>query len=159
MTGRVTGLGARHDVRRGPFARGCVFAAVAVVTVAVATVTAARPTRQSGQDGFFTTEQSNRGQALYDEQCASCHGGLRDFAPGMAALLGDHTFRSRWTGRPLGELFALVIETMPQDAPGTLSSDETADLVAYILNGHRFPVGTTPLTNDIETLMAIPFAR
>ena len=129
-----------------------------VATVIVATVATARPTLQSA-DGVFTPEQSERGQALYDERCASCHGGLSDFTPGMAALLGDHTFRSRWTGRPLGDLFGLIMETMPQDAPGTLSADETAELVASILNRHRFPVGTTPLTTDIETLMEIPFAR
>ncbi len=130
-----------------------------VATVVVATVFSARATLQSVDDGFFTPEQSERGQALYDGRCASCHGGLGDFTPGMAALLGDHTFRSGWTGRPLGDLFGLIMETMPQDAPGTLSANETADLVAAILNRHRFPVGTIPLTTDIETLMEIPFAR
>lgn len=109
--------------------------------------------------GLYTTAQAERGRVLFDEQCQSCHGALGDFTPGMAALLGDHTFRSRWTGRPLGELFGLVIETMPQDAPGTLSADETTDLLAYVLSGHRFPAGEMPLANNIDTLMELSFTR
>ena len=113
----------------------------------------------SVQGGLYTTEQAERGQALYDEKCTSCHGGLRDLTPGMVALLGDHTFRSQWTGRPLGELFGMIQETMPQDAPGTLSPGQSADLVAYILSGHRFPAGESALTTDVTVLMEIPFER
>ena len=75
----------------------------------------------------------------------------------MATLLGDRTFRSGWTGRPLGELFGMIQETMPQDNPGTLSSTQTADLIAYILRGNRFQAGEIALTNDINALMEIPF--
>lgn len=109
-------------------------------------------------NGLYTEAQADRGAALYADQCASCHGGLRAFVPEMAALLGDHTFRNRWNGRPLGALFALIRDEMPQDAPGTLSPDETASLVAYILGGNRFPPGDAALPNDVETLNAIPFA-
>ena len=109
-------------------------------------------------DGLYTPAQADRGGALYADQCVSCHGGLRAFVPEMAALLGDHTFRNRWEGRSLGELFGLIQEEMPQDAPGTLSNDETASLVAHILAGNRFPAGDTALASDIETLLEIPFA-
>ena len=109
-------------------------------------------------NGLYTEAQADRGAGLYADQCASCHGGLRAFVPEMAALLGDHTFRNRWNGRSLGELFALIRDEMPQDAPGTLSPDETASLVAHVLRGNRFPPGDAALPNDVETLNAIPFA-
>lgn len=112
----------------------------------------------SAGDGLYTSAQADRGEALYAEQCASCHGALRAFVPEMAALLGDHTFRNRWTGRSLGELFGLIRDEMPQDAPGTLSPGETAALVAYILAGNRFPAGDVALPSDVETLHAVPFA-
>lgn len=108
--------------------------------------------------GLYTSAQADRGEALYAEQCASCHGGLRAFVPEMAALLGDHVFRNRWTGRSIGELFGVIRDEMPQAAPGTLSPDETASLVAYILAGNRFPAGDAALSSDIETLYAVPFA-
>ena len=89
----------------------------------------------------------------------SCHGPIRAIVPEMAALLGDHTFRNTWRGRPLGELFAFIRETMPQDAPETLTSEQTADIVAYILSGNRLAAGETPLAEDPERLPHILFER
>ena len=123
----------------------------------VTTVWAQQTAPRSVTEGIYTTEQAARGEAVYDEQCALCHGKMTAFTPDMAPLLGDHTFRARWTDRSLGELFGMIHETMPQDAPGTLSSQESADLVAYILSGNRLPAGDVPLTDDLETLTQTPF--
>ena len=128
-----------------------------VAAVAVLALTGGIAASQPA-DGLYTAAQADAGEGLYDEQCVSCHGPLSAFVPEMAALLGDHTFRNRWEGRSLGELFQLIQEEMPQDAPGSLSNDETADLVAYILAGNRFPAGDTALSNDLETLNDIPFS-
>ena len=111
----------------------------------------------SVRDAVYTAAQAEQGQAVYTAQCLSCHGELSAFAPEVAALLADHTFRNRWAGRSLGELFALIRDEMPQDAPGTLSAEQTADLVAYILSGNRMPAGDTPLTGDLERLSTIAF--
>lgn len=131
-------------------------AAAAVVVLAGA---AASATAAAAQDGVYTTEQAARGEALYDEQCASCHGPIRGIVPEVAALLGDHTFRNTWRGRPLGELFAFIRETMPQDAPETLTPAQTADIVAHILSGNRIAAGETPLPGDPEQLPHILFER
>ena len=79
------------------------------------------------------------------------------FVPEVAALLGDHTFRNRWQGRALGELFELVRVEMPQDDPGSLAPAETADLVAYILSGNRLTAGDTPLPDVPAQLTQILF--
>ena len=115
------------------------------------------PGALGAQRGLYTTEQAERGSVVFEDKCVVCHGGVADITPGMAALLGDRAFRTSWTGRSLGELFGLILETMPQDEPGTLSPTETADLVAYILSGNRFPPGDDGLSSDIERLMGIPF--
>ena len=111
----------------------------------------------SVQDGIYTTAQAEQGRAIYDNQCVSCHGELSAFVPEMAALLADHTFRSRWEGRSLGELFSLILEEMPQDAPGTLSAEQTADLIAYLLSGNRLPAGDAALSGDVDRLNQIAF--
>lgn len=108
-------------------------------------------------DGLYTTVQAQRGDVLYGEQCAKCHGEIRQLIPGMAALLADHTFRARWKGRALGELFKMIQVEMPQEAPGSLSDQQTADLVAFILRGNRRPAGDVPLPDNLEMLMQIPF--
>ena len=115
--------------------------------------------RASAADGLYTAAQAGAGEKLYVDQCVSCHGTMQAFVPEMAALLGDHTFRNRWEGRPLGEMYVTIINAMPQDAPGTLSPEETASLIAYILSSNRFPAGDTALPSDVDALNGIPFAR
>ncbi len=131
----------------------------AAAALVLACAAAAGAAALAAQDGVYTAEQSARGEALYDEQCVSCHGPIRAIVPEVAALLGDHTFRNTWRGRPLGELFEFIRETMPQDAPGTLTPPQTADLVAYILSGNRLPAGETPLPDDSEQLSHALFER
>lgn len=137
-----------------PLAAGALAAALTVAAVAAP---AAQDRPRSVNDGVYTAAQAERGQVLYDDQCAVCHGPIRAFVPEMAALLGDHTFRANWRGRPLGELFGLIRETMPQDAPGTLSPQQSAEIVAYILSGNRKPAGETPLADDPDQLDGILF--
>ena len=130
---------------------------VGAVTAAVAAGAGLLAQTPSVQSGIYTTEQAGLGQALYEDRCVSCHGELTAFVPEMAALLADHTFKSRWQNRTVGELFELIQIEMPQDAPGTLSPEQTADLVAYILSGNRLPAGEVPLTGDVEQLRRISF--
>ena len=54
-------------------------------------------------------------------------------------------------------MFGYIRETMPQDAPGTLTAAQTAEIVAHILRGNRLPAGEAPLPEDEEVLDAIPF--
>ena len=111
----------------------------------------------AAQDGVYTEAQADEGDALYEEKCAVCHGELDAIVPEMAVLLGDHIFRNTWRGRSLGELFEYIQETMPQDAPGTLSAVESAAIVSAILRGNRLAAGEAPLPDDPAALHGIPF--
>jgi mono/diheme cytochrome c family protein len=130
---------------------------IAVVTALLATGIVASAQTSSVRDGVYAVAQAERGRTLYADRCVSCHGELSAFVPEMAALLADHTFRNRWQGRPLGELFQLISDEMPQDAPGTLSPQEAADLVSVILSGNRLPAGDVALPGDLEQLNQIRF--
>ena len=96
----------------------------AVVGVIVATtLTASRTyahqvTPPSGSRSVYSAAQAGQGKAIYEKKCAECHGAVDATTPDMAALLGDHVFRKKWTDRSLAELFELIHETMPQNAPG-----------------------------------------
>ena len=132
-----------------------VLAALLAVLVAFANIATVRA--QAGADAVYTEEQASSGAALYDEQCVSCHGSIRQLIPEMAALLADHTFRARWKERSLGELFELIQVEMPQDAPGSLTVDETSQLLAFISQGNRQPAGEHELSRDMEVLKEMPF--
>ena len=112
---------------------------------------------RSVKDGVYTMGQADQGKVVYDDKCALCHGRMASVTPDIAALLDDHTFRKRWTSRSLGELFEIIYLTMPQDAPGTLSTAQAADLVAYILSANKLPPGDVALPDDVETLAELPF--
>ena len=128
-----------------------------VVTALVATGVVALAQNSSVRDGVYTAAQAEQGGTLYADRCVSCHGELSAFVPEMAALLADHTFRNRWQGRPLGELFQLISDEMPQDAPGTLSPQEAANLVAVILSANHLPTGDVALPGNVEQLRQIRF--
>ena len=132
-------------------------AAPVLVAGVVVAATAQESAAPSLHDGVYTVEQADRGEAIYDERCTVCHGDIRAIIPEMAALLGDHTFRNFWRGRSLGEMFGYIQETMPQDAPGTLTAAQAAEIVAHILRGNRLPAGDAALPDDEDTLNGIPF--
>ncbi len=130
----------------------------AAMILAAAVVTAARAEQappRSAKEGVYTTEQATHGQTVYDEKCASCHGNMATSTPEMAALLNDSGFQNLWRDRSLARLFSRIRETMPQDKPGTLSAEQTVDLIAYILSANQLPAGDVPLPNDLESLKEI----
>lgn len=126
-----------------------------VVTVQVVAGSQAAPeAKASVWDGVYTEEQAGRGEALYKQYCAACHGdGLMggEMAPGLAGS----GFTSAWDNVSLAELFDRTKVTMPQDAPGTLSAQENADVLAYMLKVNQFPAGTTELAREAPMLKGI----
>jgi len=130
-------------------------AAIILAAVSVSAPRAAQAPPRSAKEGVYTTEQADRGKPAYDGKCASCHGSMATVTPDMAPLLNDSGFQNLWRDRSLAQLFSRIRETMPQDKPNTLSPEETADLVAYILNANQLPAGDTPLPTDLEKLKDI----
>lgn len=110
---------------------------------------------RSARDGVYTADQAGSGKALYDAQCASCHGSMASVMPDMAPLLNDPGFQNLWRERSLARLFGRIQETMPQDKPGSLSPKQTVDLIAYVLSANSLPAGDVALTADLEALKEI----
>jgi quinoprotein glucose dehydrogenase len=115
----------------------------------------AQPTK-SVWDGVYTDEQATRGKTGYSEQCASCHGAELtggEMAPGLAG--GE--FLAGWDGLTVGDLFERIRISMPQNAPGSLSGQQNADILAFVLAVNKFPTGTAELPKDAMILKAIKF--
>jgi len=104
--------------------------------------------------GVYTEEQAKKGLALYTEQCAACHGedlAGNDIIPG---LNGD-TFATNWTGKSVGELYEKINLTMPALNPGSLTGDQTAEMIALILSTNKYPAGQMALANTMEALNSV----
>jgi S-disulfanyl-L-cysteine oxidoreductase SoxD len=95
------------------------------------------------QDGVFTDAQATRGQTLYGQRCAACHGAALNGAQGPP--LTGATFVTHWETEPLSTLLTKIEKTMPLDAPGQLTSQQVTDLVAHILKSNGLRAGRSDL--------------
>jgi len=117
--------------------------------VAFCVILAAGPVSGAGQRaisaGVYSAAQAARGEAFYRAKCGDCHGKAMDGAIGPP-LVGEG-FLANWSARPLAELVDKIQKTMPFEQPGSLSRQESTDLVAYLLRAGRFPGGSAPVSH------------
>src|SRR2546425_9668853 len=85
---------------------------------------------RSVNQGIYTDEQAKRGAVIYKDRCASCHGDALGGALGgaLGPPLAGNDFIGVWDKEPLSALFNKIRNTMPQNEPGKLTSQQTADL-------------------------------
>jgi mono/diheme cytochrome c family protein len=95
-------------------------------------------------DGVYTEAQAKRGEAAYAKTCAGCHGPDLAGADTAPSLTGGE-FNAGWSDLTLDDLFDRIKTTMPGDAPGSLSGDQCADILAFVLSKDGFPAGQTEL--------------
>ena len=119
----------------------------------LAATVGAQATR-SVNEGVYTADQAKKGEGLYKEQCAACHGDNLEGSGPMPPLAGKD-FLANWNGKTLGDLYEKTQTTMPATAPGTLSPEQTADIVAYILSKDNYPTGAAALEGKTEPLAQI----
>jgi mono/diheme cytochrome c family protein len=113
------------------------------------------PQPQSVSDGVFTDSQAARGQTIYRARCASCHGNAMEGRTGPVLTGAD--FLANWESQPVLELASKIRNTMPRDESARLSRQETADLVAYMLQTAKFKAGNSELQSDDTSLKSLRF--
>jgi mono/diheme cytochrome c family protein len=97
-------------------------------------------------EGVYSVPQAARGQQIYQKQCAECHNTALEGSSGPP-LVGDG-FLANWSARPVADLVDKIQKTMPFGSAGSLSRQQSTDLVAYILQAGKFPAGPTELTDS-----------
>jgi len=108
-------------------------------------------------NGSYTDAQADRGEAAFSGSCSSCHS--QDLSGGAGPALAGPAFMSKWELEDLSKLFRTIKDTMPRNAPGTLTDETAVDLVAHILRKNAFPVGMAELSADpdvLETFTIVP---
>ena len=125
----------------------------ATILVLYSTVHAQPPTK-SIWEGIYSEEQATRGKGLYAQECASCHGG--ELTGGeMAPPLAGGEFLAGWDGLTVGDLFERIRISMPQNAPGSLSGQQNADILAFMFSSNKFPAGTAEMPKEAGILKQI----
>ena len=106
------------------------------------------PTVRAVTGGVYTRRQALRGERSFERICAACHR-TREFS--------GSAFQRVWGGRSVGDLFQLLVETMPPDAPGSLDPREYTDVVTYLLQLNGYPAGEEELPADLPSLRDVRF--
>jgi hypothetical protein len=70
----------------------------------------------------------------------------------MAPALTGGDFNSDWNDLPISQLFDRMRTTMPQNSPGSLSRQQNADILAFMLSKANYPAGTTELPTQAGTV-------
>jgi len=109
---------------------------------------------KSVNDGVYTADQAKRGEAIYKEQCSACHGDNLEGSGPMPPLAGKD-FLANWQGKTVGDLYEKTSTTMPASAPGTLTPEQAADVVSFLLSKDNYPAGSAALEGKMEPLLKI----
>jgi alcohol dehydrogenase (cytochrome c) len=131
------------------------FVVVVILTAAAALASAAAQNVQSSgrtRPALFTEAQAKQGEAVYANQCASCHGAT--LAGVTAPPLTGPAFERSWSDPrvTLDDLFFIVRTTMPPRAEGTLTDAQRAAVFAHILKHNGYPAGQAMLTAETPQL-------
>ena len=97
-------------------------------------------------DGVYTAAQATKGSDVFATFCRSCH---------TPTVHAGPPFRNKWYGRTLGELFGYMRREMPKNEPGSMSDEEYALALAYLLRINGMPAGSRPLAADSAALQRI----
>jgi S-disulfanyl-L-cysteine oxidoreductase SoxD len=127
-----------------------------VLLLGVALFTYAQDATRTVWDGVYNEEQAQRGRAVFLDQCSNCHGRDLEGADMTPPLTGGG-FMANWDGLTLGDLADRIRVSMPLNSPGTLSRQQTVDVIAYILRFDQFPAGKEELPRETPALKQILF--
>jgi mono/diheme cytochrome c family protein len=146
--------GSRPTGRSIPPGSRAVDAALAAAFVGMFSMAVHAQQARRVTDGVYTSAQATRGETVYKDRCATCHGATLGGAQ-APPLAGDEFIRA-WSG-PVSELANKVQSTMPANDPGKLTRQQTADVLAYMLQVGKYPAGQAELAADEAVLKQIAF--
>jgi S-disulfanyl-L-cysteine oxidoreductase SoxD len=107
--------------------------------------------RKTVWQGVYTDEQATRGKALYEMNCAGCHG--QDLAGDRGSSLQGRDFMERWREDNAETLFLFMKGSMPPNRNRNVRRvplpDETyIDIISYVFQSNKFPSGSGELKLD-----------
>jgi mono/diheme cytochrome c family protein len=135
----------------------CLVSVAGLACVLAGSAVALQAQAKTTKDSVYSAAQSKRGEALYQTKCASCHG--KNLAGDVGPALAGPDFVGFWDKMALSELVDKISTTMPEDAPGSITRPQAADLVAFILQTNKYPAGTADLSSENGVLKTIAIAK
>jgi mono/diheme cytochrome c family protein len=109
--------------------------------------------------GVYTAAQSKRGEALYAGACAHCHGlrlnGAAHADQPPSPTIARAGFLRKWAGQPVAALLDYVQTNMPPDVPGSVTAQQSVDVIAHMFAVSNILPGDKELPPDPKALADI----
>ena len=122
------------------------FAAVCIISVPAQAQANGSTASKTTKAGVYSREQADRGRDVYLAMCKNCHTPEFYLTP---------AFNTKWSGKALSELYSYIREQMPKNEPGSLTAEEYADVLAYVLRLNKQPAGPDELPPDANGMKSI----
>ncbi|MEE2777622.1 MAG: c-type cytochrome [Acidobacteriota bacterium] len=93
---------------------------------------------------------------MYEANCTECHGPELEGGE-MGSPLAGSDFMWAWNELTVGDLYERLRVSMPEAAPRSMTNQEKADVLAYILAANEIPPGDLELAPKTTALKPIAF--
>ena len=100
----------------------------------------------SSPPALYSSAQASAGSKAYSASCAQCHGAQLEGGAGPALTGPNLRTLATKTKLTVGDMYGFISQQMPMNAPASLSKDQYAAILAYILKFNGYPSGPRPLT-------------
>ena len=150
-TGQATGQAATRQSATGQAATGQAATKQSAMGQAVAAQTAAaqHPTQApapvgSAPPALYTKAQAAQGMQIFATKCVACHGSNLQGSAAPSVAGNDFLVTANHNGWTLAIMRYIVFKLMPRNSPASLSPQDDADVMAFLLASNCFPAGAKP---------------
>ena len=105
-------------------------------------------------DGWYSVEQAAAGEKLFADSCTGCHGAKLQGGAGPA--LSGVTWKQRFGGTKLLTVWGEIKGPMADYAGKTFTTQQSLDILAYLLQQNGLAAGKNPLTDTRELSDTLP---
>jgi cytochrome c-type protein NapC len=110
------------------------------------------PTSKVG--GWYSNEQAAEGEKLFAHFCSGCHGRKLQGASGPA--LSGVAWQQRFRGAALLHVWGAIKGPMAEYAGTSFTTQESLDILAFLLQQNGLPAGKQPLADTRELSATLP---
>jgi nitrate/TMAO reductase-like tetraheme cytochrome c subunit len=105
-------------------------------------------------DGWYSDEQAAAGKKLFEISCSRCHGANLEGVSGPA--LSGVTWKQRFGGAKLLTIWGEIKGPMAEYAGVTFTTQQSLDILAYLLQQNGLVAGNQPLADTRELAITLP---
>jgi polar amino acid transport system substrate-binding protein len=104
--------------------------------------------------GWYSVEQAAAGEKLFEDSCSGCHGTKLEGGDGPA--LSGATWKQRFGGAKLLTVWGEIKGPMAEYADKTFTTQQSLDILAYLLQQNGLAAGTLPLADTRKLSDTLP---